>query len=223
MSRTPEGRESRAHDPEPAFRVVDRRPNYDAAPEPLPGAAGEPGPAPDGDLRARATEAERRAEEAERRAREISAAYRAMESDRDAFRERLTRDLERRVEFARAGLMRKVVEILDDFDRAVLAARGGAGDSSLLQGVAMTRDRLLQVLVSEGVQAIDTVGRPFDPEVAEAIATEPVDDPAQDGIVLTEETPGYTLRGALLRPARVRVGRAAGEPQTSGAPPHPGD
>jgi molecular chaperone GrpE len=193
---------------EPSFRVVDRRPRLDDA-----GGGADAAPVPRHptyveELQERVQEAERRAEEAERRARELSAAYRRVDEERDAFRERLSRDLERRVDAARAGLMRKVVEIVDDFERALQAARAAGDSSPLFEGVALTRDRLVQVLAAEGVEPFDTAGRPFDPEVAEAIATEETEDPQRDGIVVAEECRGYTLRGTLLRPARVRVARA---------------
>jgi molecular chaperone GrpE len=210
-----------------AFRVVDRRPRFDAdsgAPDSgAPDAAATRRPAYVEELEARRAEAELRATEAERRARDISAAYRRADEERDAFRERLARDLERRVDIARAGLMRKIVDVLDDFDRALEAARAAREVTALLDGVALTRDRLLQVLASEGVEPIETVGRPFDPALAEAIASEEVEDPAGDGLVIAEETRGYTLGGALLRPARVRVARsrAAAPSAAPDGPPEP--
>jgi molecular chaperone GrpE len=203
-----------------SFRVVDRRPRFDqdgGAPEAAPARR----PVYVEELEARVAEAERCAAEAERRAREISAAYRLLDEERDAFRERLGRDLERRVDIARATLMRKIADVLDDFDRALEAARAAGEATPLLDGVALIRDRLLQVLASEGVEPIETIGRPFDPAVAEAIATEEVEEPSRDGVVIAEETRGYALRGALLRPARVRVARArAAAPD--GSPESPG-
>jgi molecular chaperone GrpE len=181
----------------PPFSVIDRRPALRDDVEPLE--------------RPRhpsyVEELQARVEEAERRAREISAAYRRLEEDRDAFRERLSRDLERRVGIARGELLRKVIGILDDLDRALDAARTASAPPPLLEGVALIRDRLIQVLASEGVESLETVGRAFDPDRAEAIATEEVDDPAQDGLVIEEAGRGYTLRGTLLRPARVKVAR----------------
>ena len=69
------------------------------------------------------------------------------------------------------------------------------------------RERLRQALAAEGVEEFETVGKPFDPAIAEAVATEPTDDPARDGVVVEETERGFMLRGALLRPARVRVAR----------------
>jgi len=187
------------------FAVVDRRPQFEGS-----GAAeAEPRyPSFVEELKARA-------EEAERRAREISAAYRRIDEERDAFRERLTRDLERRVDIARAEIMRRIIPTLDDLDRAIAAARATRDPVALLSGVTLTRERILQALAAEGVEEIRTEGRPFDPEVAEAVATETTDDPARDNLVVEELERGYALRGALLRPARVKVARVQRSPSSA--------
>jgi molecular chaperone GrpE len=168
-----------------SFAVVDRRPQFEesggAEPEPRYPSFVE-------DLKARA-------EEAERRAREISAAYRRIDEERD--------------DIARAEIMRRIIPALDDLDRAIAAARATSDPAALLAGVTLTRERILQALAAEGVEEIRTEGRPFDPEVAEAVATETTDDPTRDNLVVEELERGYTLRGALLRPARVRVARVA--------------
>jgi molecular chaperone GrpE len=180
------------------FAVVDRRPQFEES------GASEPAPR----YPSFVEELKARAEEAERRAREISAAYRRIDEERDAFRERLSRDLERRVDIARAEILRRIIPALDDLDRAIAAARATRDPAALLSGVTLTRERILQALAAEGVEEIRTEGRPFDPTVAEAVATEPTDDAASDNLVVEEMERGYTLRGALLRPARVKVARA---------------
>src|SRR2546426_9200422 len=185
---------------EPAFSVVDRRPalhdDTAAATEPRYPTVVE--------------EFKARAEEAERRAREISAAYRKIDEERDAFRERLARDLERRVEIARVGMMRKVLDVLDDLDRAIAVGAGSPGAGGLLSGVTLIRDHLLQILASEGVQGLDLGGQRFDPAVAEAVSVQETDDPARDTLILEESGRGYMLGATLLRPARVRVARYSG-------------
>ena len=187
---------------EPAFRVVDRRPRYEE------GAATPDEPAREPSV---VQELRARVEEAERRTREISAAYRTIDAERDAFRERLSRDLERRVDIARSDLMRRVLPVLDDLDRALAAARAAGREGGLAEGVALIRERLRQALAAEGVEPISTAGAPFDPEVAEAVSTEITTDPAKNGVVVEEIEPGYRLGTALLRPARVRVARLAEE------------
>lgn len=191
-------------EPESEFVVVDKRPSYDES-DPAPAETPSRYPTVVEQLKARA-------EEAEARAREISAAYRKIDAERDAFRERLNRDLERRVDIARGEMMRKVVGVLDDLDRALGAAQAGSDPSSLVAGVRLIRDRLFQVLASEGVEAIETLGHPFDPAIAEAVATAPTKDTERDGTIVEELEKGYTLGGTLLRPARVRVARSAPPP-----------
>lgn len=182
---------------EQAFSVIDRRP-------PL---RDDVQPATERGLPTYVEELKARTEEAERRVREISAAYRRIDEERDAFRERLTRDLERRVDMARADLMRKVIDVLDDLERAIASASGATDPTSLLAGVSLIRDRLLQVLASEGVRALETVGQRFDPVIAEAVAVESTPDVEKDNVVVAEAAKGFKLGDTLLRPARVRVAR----------------
>jgi molecular chaperone GrpE len=181
-----------------SFTVIDKRPAF-----------ADEGAAPSAAPRypSLVEELKARAEEAERRAREISAAYRKIDEERDAFRERLARDLDRRLDIARAEMMRKVIGVVDDLDRAIAAARCSSDPAPLLAGVSLIRDRLLQILASEGVEIVQTAGRLFDPGVAEAVATEETDDPVRENMVLEEMEKGYTLRGTLLRAARVKVAR----------------
>ena len=191
---------ARDDSPEKAFSVIDRRPAFRDETE----AVSETRyPSVVEELKARA-------EAAERQAREISAAYRRIEEEREAFRVRLTRDLERRVEIARTETLRKVLGVLDDLDRAIAVGGGSPDAGPLRSGVTLIRDHLMQILASEGVQALDLVGKRFDPAVAEAVSVEETDDPAQDNVILSEGGRGYTLGATLLRPARVRVARFAG-------------
>lgn len=195
-------------EPEPVV-VIDRRPTYDSA---------ETGVAEESRYPSFVEELKARAEKAEQQAREISAAYRRIDEERDAFRERLNRDLERRVDIARADLMRKMLGVADDLDRAIAVARDMQESSSMLDGVVLIRERLMQALASEGVETFSTVGEPFDPNIAEAIVVEPTKDAGRDNRVLEELQQGYMLNGTLLRPARVRVARLqtpeAGDPPT---------
>ncbi|HYV17675.1 MAG TPA: nucleotide exchange factor GrpE [Verrucomicrobiae bacterium] len=200
------GPKGNGEDDDQAFTVVDRRPPFGGDRVDDDTAAEAEGPA----VPALIEELKTRAEEAERRTREISAAYRRLDQERDALRERLTRDHERRLDVARGDLMRRMLPVLDDLDRALAAARAGAGGKSLLEGVGLVRERLMQALQAEGVEAVEIEGLPFDPAVAEAVATEETDDPSRDQTVLQELERGFRLRGALLRPARVKVARLRG-------------
>jgi molecular chaperone GrpE len=204
MAETPDGGKPRPPEAPASFSVVDRRPRFDD--QAAEGKADPPARVPT------VVEAlQARAEEAERRAREISQAYRRIEEERDAFRQRLSRDLERRVDIARAELMRSILPLVDDLDRALRAADGGADPRLLREGVGLIRERLMQALTAQGVEHFSTLDQPFNPEISEALASVETDDPALDGVVIDEVEPGYRLRGALLRPARVKVARHRGQ------------
>lgn len=193
--------------------VIDRRPSYES--ESTEAAEESRYPTFVEELKARA-------EKAEQQAREISAAYRRIDEERDAFRERLSRDLERRVDVARAELMRKMLGVADDLDRAIAHARDTQEPSPMLEGVVLIRDRLMQALASEGVEAFSTVGEPFDPNVAEAMVVEPTEDAESDNRVMEELQQGYMIKGTLLRPARVRVARLqTADSDVAAEPPAP--
>ena len=175
-------------DPEDAFTL--------SAPE---GAAaglapGEAAPGGPGDERARLAEA---------RLAEVIEAYRKLKTDNDGFRDRTTRNLERRFEQRRESLLLKFIDILDNMDRALEAAQTAYADQSLLEGLILVRTQLLQTLQDEGLERIPVLGLPFDPHVSEAVATEPVSDPDQGGIVVKEMMRGYRLNGRVARASRV--------------------
>jgi molecular chaperone GrpE len=149
---------------------------------------------------------EARTRAAESRAREATA---RAEAEIDAVRQRLARDVERRVDEGRARLLGAVLEVVDNLERAAATARAGPG--VVAEGVELILRQVLGILSAEGVEPIETMGREFDPREAEAIGVEPV-EPARDNHVVTEVRRGYRLGGAILRPARVIIGRA-GEPQ----------
>lgn len=148
---------------------------------------------------------ETRARAAEERLTEVVEAYRKLKTDNEAFRDRTTRNLERRFEQRRESLLLKFIDILDNMDRALDAAQTAYADPSLLEGLILVRTQLLQTLQDEGLERIPVLGLPFDPHVSEAVGTENVDDPDQGGIVLKEPMRGYRLNGRVARPSRVVI------------------
>jgi molecular chaperone GrpE len=152
-------------------------------------------------------QAEKRAEEAERRLVEFRDAFRRYREEHDAIRSRLERDLESRVRSSLGSAFHGLLGALDSLDRALEFA----DESPLAQGMLMVRQQIFDSLRESGLAPVEVVGRPFDPEVAEAIETVPVEDPAQANIVRAELRRGYRFGDQLLRPAQVRVGIGAEE------------
>jgi molecular chaperone GrpE len=124
------------------------------------------------------------------------------------YQSRVKREREEYVRFAAEGLLRELLPVIDDLQR-LLATPPGTGAPALLEGVTLIERELSRVLAKAGVRPIETDGKKFDPTYHEA--GEMVDPPAgkSAGDVVGEDRRGYLLHDRVLRPARVKVARAA--------------
>lgn len=148
-----------------------------------------------------------RAEGAERKLREIQGTFMAAKAELDATRVRLERDIARKVDLKFADLISDLLESADDLDRTIEHGRTIAAAAPVLKGVAIARDRFLSALTKAGLERIEPIGEPYDPNVAEAAGVVPVTDPADQNTVVQLERVGYKLSGRVIRPARVLVGQ----------------
>ena len=122
----------------------------------------------------------------------------------DNARKRAAREREDYTRYANEALLRELLPVLDNFGRALQAARGEAGAAAVMAGVELIQRELLRVLEKFGVMPFDSVGQPFDPERHEAIARVPAMG-QPEGTVVNETARGYMLNGRVLRPAMVTV------------------
>jgi molecular chaperone GrpE len=164
-----------------------------------------------------AGEFHRRAVRAEERLGEVLAAYRQVKTENEGFRERISRNLERRFDQRRERLLLKFMDILDNLDRALEAAEQSYAGNPLIQGLILVRAQLLQTLQEEGLERIPVLGLAYDPTFSEAVGTCPVDDPDQHHVVVKELLRGYRLNGRIARASRVVVGEY-GAGRSQGAP-----
>ena len=126
-------------------------------------------------------------------------------------RRRLERTADDRVKYANEALLRDLLPVLDNFDRALTAARtGSAAGTNVLEGVDLIQRELLRVLERAGLSRYSAVGQRFDPARHEAIARVVSGEAAPDTVV-SETGPGYLLHGRVLRPALVAVAAAPDE------------
>lgn len=137
----------------------------------------------------------------------------------DNARKRAAREREEYTRYANESLLRELLPVLDNFDRALQAARVEPGAAAVVAGVELIARELMRVLEKFGVSAFESVGHPFDPTRHEAVArVEAGDQP--DMTVVAETARGYMLNGRVLRPAMVTVamrGERAAEPIDGGA------
>ena len=143
----------------------------------------------------------------------------ALEAERDSYKERLQRvtadfhnyqkrvrrEMEETRKYAAGPVILDLLGVLDDLQRAVAAAEGEV-DDRFLHGFRMIADRFAEVLAKHGVTPVEAEGRPFDPNLHDALME--VEDPERPDMTVVEEfVRGYRLHDRLLRPARVKVSR----------------
>lgn len=135
------------------------------------------------------------------------------------FRRRTSEERLRDLGLAGEDLIRKVLTVADDFDRAIETRPQEIAHNPWFDGIAAIDRKLRQLLESEGVTAIDaTAGRPFDPREHEAIANVPATGLAE-GEIVEEVRRGYRLRDRVIRPALVAV---AADPEPATPEPESG-
>lgn len=117
-------------------------------------------------------------------------------------RRRMEQEQERLRQRAAERLVSKLLPVVDDFGRALRSVPAEISGNGWLEGIRLIERKLWNVLDAEGVAAIESVGKPFDPSLHEAVAV----DESGGNIVIEEYQPGYTMHGSVLRPAMVKVG-----------------
>lgn len=152
---------------------------------------------------------EQQLEEKDRQLKEYIKAYKTEVGENlEKTRKRLERDAMAQLERARTMLTEPMLEVLDALERSIVAGQQTGSAEALLEGVKMVHLLMVQKLGQLGLQRIEAVGQPFDPNLHEALAVAPVDDPAQHNVVLQEFKPGFAIGDRVVRPAQVQVGKA---------------
>lgn len=128
----------------------------------------------------------------------------------DNVKRRTQRERDEYVRYANEGLIRDLLPILDNFDRALEAARGSQEAAGVVEGVALIQRELLKAFERVGVTRYSAIGQRFDPNRHEATGRMVSATQAPDTVV-AEMTPGYVLNGRVLRPAQVVVAAAPDE------------
>ncbi|HXF74199.1 MAG TPA: nucleotide exchange factor GrpE [Actinomycetota bacterium] len=216
----------------PRVKVVDRR---RVRPETAPGGPGSPegeapaavseppaavseppaaeghGPAAEGDVAAEPGPAEVEAvraevEEARRQAAEYRDHLQRLQAEFENYRKRVLKEQTRAVERAAEPLVRRLLEVLDEFELALMAAEDRPDFDRFLHGVELVYAKLLEALKAEGLERIEALGRPFDPAEHEALMQAGEGD--GEPVVADVLRPGYRFRGQVIRPAGVKVTRS---------------
>lgn len=136
-----------------------------------------------------------------------------LDEENEAYRVRLKKDMERRLNQEKLELFRNFLEIIDNFERALKAADETSTPEDLREGVQLNLDLLLSKFKSIGIEPMEVLHQPFNPHEAEAVGTVSVDDPELDHHVIEVIQGGFRWGDQVLRPARVQIGQyQGGEP-----------
>lgn len=122
-------------------------------------------------------------------------------ADFDNFRRRSDRDRSEYIQFAAMEIVRDLLPILDDFRRAMKVE---TADKEYAKGIGLIEQRLFETLRKAGLEPIEAAGKPFDPNLHQAVDRVQTEEVA-DQTVLEEYQSGYNFKGKLLRPAMVKV------------------
>jgi molecular chaperone GrpE len=136
--------------------------------------------------------------------------YLRSQADLDNYRKRAAREVEDARRYANFSLLERLLPVLDNFELGLDAAKNSPGAESILQGMGMVQRQLQDFLRESGVEPIEAVGQPFDPNLHEALGQEPSAD-VPEGTVTRQMRRGYKLKDRLLRASAVMVSRGPAE------------
>ena len=126
------------------------------------------------------------------------------QADFENYKKRCAREKEEAIKYANNSLLQRLVAVIDNFELGLAAAKEQGEQSPIYSGMVLVQKQLNDLLAENGLQPIEAEGKPFDPNLHEAIAHEPSHE-GPEGIVLRQVSRGYRIKDRLLRPAKVVV------------------
>lgn len=128
-------------------------------------------------------------------------------ADLENYKKRAARERQDAIKYANESLLERLIPVLDNFEMALTAANApNTSVQSLQSGISMIQQQLKAAMSEVGLEEIDAAGRPFDPNLHEAISQQETAD-TPEGHVAQQVRKGYKLRDRLLRPASVIVAK----------------
>ena len=129
-----------------------------------------------------------------------------MAADFSNYRKRNEAERTEFAKFAKADLITRLLDVLDGYDRALASVPEDVKGQPWVEGMWLVERKLRQILDAEGLEPVDSLGKPFDPYVHEAVAHVESDEP--EGTVIAEHQKAYRLHDRVIRPALVTVAKA---------------
>jgi molecular chaperone GrpE len=143
--------------------------------------------------------------ELERKLAEAQDRFLRQAAEYDNYRKRTIKERTELVPRAQADIVKQLLDPLDDLARFAHVDPSTVDPATVVQGAEMVEKKMLKALGAAGLEIVDPVNQSFDPQLHEAVATEPALSPEDDHVVARVYQVGYKFNGQLLRPARVVV------------------
>jgi molecular chaperone GrpE len=143
------------------------------------------------------------------------------QADFENYRKRLNQEVDSRIEAGKAKLIQNLLSIVDELELALRATKNTETASAVAEGLEIVLKKLRDLLATEGLSKIETIGKKFDPTLHEAIERIPCEG-KEEGAILEEIREGFTMKGKLVRPSIVKIAvphiaeRVNSEPVESG-------
>ena len=166
-----------------------------------------------------ATEAQRALEAKHEEVQAIQDRYLRLAAEFDNYKRLAQRDRREQTKFANENILKELLPVIDNLERAIGFSKTGAGGDGLVQGVELTLKQFLETLAKFGVKQIESVGTVFDPSLHQAVAHVPSPKAAENTVV-EEYQKGYLLHDRILRAAMVAVAAPAESDGSPGEAPH---
>jgi molecular chaperone GrpE len=132
--------------------------------------------------------------------------YIRAQAEMDNMKKRFQKEKEGLVKYSTESLIRQLLGVVDNLEKAIDHSQDENSGTALKEGVELTLKGLMDILEKSGLERVEALGKPFDPNFHEAIS-EQEDETVEPGMVLQEYQKGYVLKQRLIRPAMVIVNK----------------
>lgn len=137
---------------------------------------------------------------------ELNDTHLRLRAEFDNYRKRTMREKSDLIRNGGEGALTHLLPVIDDLERALQNIRKAEDIAAVTEGIDLIYNKFVAYLTSQGVKSIDVIGKPFDAEISEAIATIPASEEGLKGKVIDCVQTGYTLNDKVIRHAKVVVG-----------------
>ena len=127
-----------------------------------------------------------------------------LQADFENYRKRVEKEVQDAIQRSNERLISNIIEVMDDLENAISAGKNTENKTALLEGLQFVQKKLDTILENEGLVRLESVGKPFDPNLHEVLTEIPAKS-QKKGIIIEETRKGFMFKGKVLRPSVVKI------------------